>query len=197
MKFTKTLLLTFLVIFQAAYLFAQTTDNEKQFSVIEKKIYRIFLYGNPGRVLKDSVSIYAINFRLTLEKKNDSQTTVSKIVVNDSLGYKLYPRYKELYDTNFIDLMGSDSHATLLIPILIYNATENKIRYKDENYMALINMQAAINAAYALYSTTAYSNLSDANENLMYRIKDTFTTAPVFEKIITFRPIIVNTSTVK
>lgn len=51
-------------------------------------------------------------------------------------------------------------------------------------------MEAAINAADALYSEIPYNNLKEAGEYLPFRVKDTFIKNPTFEKLIVIRPII-------
>jgi len=58
----------------------------------------------------------------------------------------------------------------LIIPILIYGSSEEKMIHKDNSNNPLISLNAAVNAAYALYNTSKYNNNRDANINLNNRL---------------------------
>ncbi len=162
----------------------------------EKRFYNIFVL-NSLRGFEDSVAIYSINFRVTIVKNSDTQTVVTKIVANDSLGYKVFPRYKDLEKINFTSLLGTKNEAVLVIPILIHGATTDKIRHRNKNGDPLINMQAAINAAYALYSDVPYNNIEDSEKYLPFRLKDKYNNRSVFEDVILARPLICDITVTK
>ena len=198
MRFIFRIFVLFFLIFQGFVGYCQNNDSKKKPFSLERKVYDVFSQSDPGRVLKDSVSIYAINFTLTIVKKSNVQTIVTKIIANDSLGYRMFPTYKQLGKINYINLMGSNREVTFLIPILLYRASLNTIKYKDDSGATLINMQAAINAIYALASSSSYNNLKDANEDLKYRLQDKYLKGEdVFEKLIVARPMIWDLSVIK
>ncbi len=115
--------------------------------------------------IKDSLIIYSLNFELTISKV-ENRTIVTNISANDSLAFQLFPSYKRFSAINFTTLMGSKNKIKLLIPILIYGSSPEKMTHKDEEGNPLISLNAAVNAAYALYSPLKYDNERDAGVSL-------------------------------
>lgn len=86
------------------------------------------------------------------------------ITANDSLAYKLFPSYKKLAFINFSPILGTNAELEVVIPILVYGSSPQRVLYKDENGQPFINFNSAINSALALNSDKRYDNLTGANE---------------------------------
>lgn len=128
---------------------------------IELKVLSIMEPDYNLGVMKDTVALLAINFKLTISKDKSGRARVTHIEANDTLGYKLFPSYKRLSTINFQGLMGADKTITFVVPFLVYNLAEYSkyAEYQDKNGNTLIEMRSAISAITALYSTMAYNNL--------------------------------------
>lgn len=111
--------------------------------------------------VKDSLAIYALNFELVITKKN-GKTVVANISANDSLAFSLFPSYKKISAIDFSQLMGVRKKNKLIIPILIYGSSPEKMIYKDKYGNPLISLNAAVNAAHALYNPFKYNNIKDS-----------------------------------
>jgi len=136
-----------------------------------KRINLIINRGFKSEVLKDSIALYAINFKIDLVQKNPGKSVVTQIIANDSLAYKLFPAYKELYAINYNKLLKNRKRLTLVIPILISNISDTaKETQKNQDGNLLITMQSAVNAAYSLYSTNPYNNIEDSKVPVGHRI---------------------------
>ena len=121
--------------------------------------------------LQDSIALYAVNFRVDLIKKNDGKIEIAGVSVNDSLAYKLFPSYKKLYTIDYRSVIGTRKKTSLIIPILISNISATaKKRYVKNDGSDLIDMNAAVNAAFAVYSTIKYDNRKESNISLYERI---------------------------
>ncbi len=112
---------------------------------------------------KDSLIIFAINFTLTIEKKG-AKMLPNKIIANDSLAYRLFPSYRKLANIDFSSILGTKSSAELVIPILIYGSSPDKMIYKDRDGNPLVNLNSAVNASLALISDKRYNNLNSSAE---------------------------------
>ncbi|QNK64822.1 hypothetical protein H7F33_10220 [Pedobacter sp. PAMC26386] len=169
----KTLIITSILVsifplFSNAQNSAQTKQKYSYLKTIDSVINR----GFKSAVLKDSISLYAINFRIDLTKNNAGKIEVSQIVANDSLAYKLFPSYKRFYSIDYNSLLGVRKKIRLIVPILIANISETaKKTYKKEDGSSLIDIQSAINTAYSLYSTISYNNLKEAEIPVEHRIQ--------------------------
>lgn len=147
-----------------------STGVSKQKDRVLKTIDSIFIKGFDQHILKDSVAIYAINFRLKIARNKKGSAMVTEINANDSLGYRLFPSYKKLYSINYNALLGSKEKIILLIPVLISNTSSEKRIYKKPDGSPLIDLGAALNAAYGLSSDMPYSNEQEAGVALNHRI---------------------------
>ena len=117
-------------------------------------------------LMKDTVALLAINFKLNIAKDKNGRARVTRIEANDTLGYKLFPNYKLLSTIDFQGLMGAQKTITFVIPILVYNLAEYSkyAEYQDKHGRTLIDMRATINAINALYSTMPYNNLTQGRQ---------------------------------
>lgn len=158
-----------------------STGVSRQKDRVLKTIDSIFIKGFTQNVLKDSVAIYAINFKLEITRNKKGNAMVKEINVNDSLGYRLFPSYKRLYTINYKALLGSKEKITLLIPVLIANTSSEKRIDKKPDGNPLIDMQAALNAAYALSSDMPYDNEKEAGLALNHRIYKYYKRTPKAE----------------
>ncbi|MCY1520440.1 hypothetical protein D9M68_552170 [compost metagenome] len=138
------LILTYVLGFISLFTYAQKSD-------IGDPVLKIYkLLSNENIKLKDSLAIYALNFELSISKKN-KQAIVTDVVANDSLAFNLFPCYKKFSGIDFSPLMGERNKARLIIPILIYGSSPEKMYYKDKAGNPLVSLTAAVNAASVLY----------------------------------------------
>lgn len=131
---------------------AAPTLQQKKTS-FEKSFYRIFTQSDNlcSKLLNDSVAIYTTNFKIEVVRKG-IKTLVTKIEATDSLAYKLFPKYIELKEINFIELFNkSEQKITVVMPIMVYGADKKKVKYKDIKGNPLTNMNTAINALKTSY----------------------------------------------
>ncbi|WP_293783762.1 hypothetical protein [uncultured Pedobacter sp.] len=130
---------------------------------LEKAFIQIFLKSSPGDILKDSVSMYAINFTVDVIKKKN-KTVVTGITANDSLGYRLFPKYNEVKKLDYAELfLPGEKRISIIMPILIFGRTEKKIKYRDDDGNPLISLKTAANTAFHLYTDFPYNNLKEGN----------------------------------
>jgi len=160
----KTFLICILV-FASSISFAQT----KKINDPTLAIYK--LISNDRINIKDSLVIFALNFELDILKK-DGRTIITNMVANDSLAFTLFPSHKKFFTIDFTPLMGKKNKIKLLIPILIYGSSAEKVEYKDKDGNPLISLNAAVNAAYSLHSPVKYNNQEDANTYPGFFLKD-------------------------
>lgn len=170
----KKIVLTCMITFIGLFTYAQNRSADYPTLAVYK------LLSNERINLKDSVAIYALNFELSIAKKN-KRTIVTDILVNDSLAFALFPSYKKLLDINYSPLMGIKDSIKLIIPILIYVSSPDKIYYKDKYDNPLISLNAAVKAASALYRPSP-----------SYKISKTS-----FWEAITMEPLIIEITNIK
>lgn len=116
---------------------------------------------------KDTVAIYALNFKVSITKVKGKSVTTN-IEANDSLAYTMFPNYKKIAAINLDQFLGNKQKISLIIPLLIYGKPYNSIKHKDDNNRTLIDFNAAVNAAFALYNPFKYNNLNDGKESLSH-----------------------------
>ncbi len=141
-----------------------TTENTVPLKMtpLEKAFIKIFLKSRPSKILKDSVSMYAINFTIVVVKDKKNKTSVTKITANDSLGYVLFPQYVELKTLDYKELfLLGEKQISIIMPILIYGHTEKEIKYRDADGNPLISLRSAANTAFHLYTDLPYNNLKE------------------------------------
>lgn len=174
-------ILTCAMILFSVMAFAQKKNSEDPTLAVYK------LLSNESINIKDSLAIYALNFELSISKKNKG-TVVTSIRANDSLAFKLFPSYKKFSAIDFSALMGSKNKITLIIPILIHGSSPEKMIYKDKDGSPLISLNAAVNAAYALYRPYKYDNIKGSKVPLGHLLSspsnDTKSQANVWEATI-------------
>ena len=168
--------------------------------IIEHPTLTIYkLLSNENINVKDSLAIYALNFELSISKKNKG-TIVTKIAANDSLAFILFPSYKKFSAIDFSLLMGIKNKIRLIIPILIYGSSPEKMIYKDKYGNPLISLNAAVNAANALYSPFKYNNIKDSGEllgHLRFKVLKDGKPKATFWEAITMEPINIVISNIK
>ena len=168
--------------------------------IVEHPTLAIYkLLSNESINLKDSLVMYALNFELSISKNNKG-TKITNIAANDSLAFNLFPSYKKFSAIDFSSLMGKKNKIRLIVPILIYGSSLEKIMYKDKDGNPLISLNSAVNAAYALYNPSKYNNTKDSGlllGHLLFRkIKDKKPETKLWEAI-TMEPIIILITNIK
>lgn len=151
------------------------------------------LLSNESINLKDSLAIYALNFELSISKDSKG-TKITNIAANDSLAFNLFPSHKKFSNIDFSLLMGKKSKIRLIVPILIYGSSPEKISYKDKDGNPLISLNAAVNAAYYLYNPIKYNNKEDSKVllgHLLVKKLKNKKQEPKFWDTVTMEPIII------
>ncbi|MBB5637560.1 putative transcriptional regulator [Pedobacter cryoconitis] len=194
--FIKMLIITsFLVTILPVFSNAQNRLKKEQNTAYLKTVDSIFNKGFKSSELKDSIALYAFNFNIDLVKNNNGKTEIKQISVNDNLAYRLFPSYIRLNSVNFSSLMSNRKKLRLVVPILISNNSETAVKkYKKDDGNSLIDMQAALNIAYSLYSDIPYNNLKDANislEHRIYRAKKDNNTERISKDIVYLNPYVI------
>lgn len=118
------------------------------------------MFINQSVNVKDSPAIYALNFQISISKKNN-KAVVTAISANDNLAFSLFPSYKKILKIDFGPIMKNQKKINLIFPILVYGDSPEKTKYTDEKGKALISLEAAAQAAYALYNPSKYHNISN------------------------------------
>lgn len=189
----KKLIFTFLLSAVCLLTFAQK-------KIVEHPVLAVYrLFSDASINIKDSLVIYALNFELNIVKKQN-KTIVTSISANDSLAYTLFPFYKKLSAIDFSLIMGEKKKIRLIIPILIYGSSPEKMINKDKNNNPLISFNAAVNAAYALYNPFKYNNNKDAEVPIGHlRFKATKERKPQreFWEAITMEPLLIQIHNIK
>lgn len=109
---------------------------------------------------KDSVLVYAFNFKLEVVGNDKGKSKIINIIANDSLAYKMFPNYKGLYNADCTFINSRMGKFSIVIPILVF--------YKNHLDDPKIDMNAALNAAQSLYSTKQYNNERDSGQPFGY-----------------------------
>ena len=143
---------------------------------------------------KDSLIIYSLNFTLKFEKRGN-KLLASKVIANDSLAYVLFPNYKKLSNIDFSSILGTNTKSDVMIPILIYGSSPEKIKYKDEHGQPLINFNAAVNSALALISDKEYVNSKSSYESP--GLRTAAEQSKLFRRIILMEPYTVYIANIK
>lgn len=156
----KKLLLTLII----TSLYINGIKAQKKLSSEEKIWKQIHSILSDSKSPKDSLLIYALNFELSVSKKN-GKALAFDIVANDSLAYKMFPRYKKLKLIDFYTLMRGRDKIKVILPIIVFGSSDKQKKYKDKDGRVLINFNAAVNAAMAInYTGIRYSNENDAEK---------------------------------
>ncbi|WAC41209.1 hypothetical protein [Pedobacter sp. SL55] len=143
---------------------------------------------------KDSLLIYSLNFTLKIEK-TANKLLPSRVVANDSLAYRLFPNYKKLADIDFSPILGTNTKLDVMIPVLIYGGSPEKMKHKDENGQPLINFNASVNAALALISNKKYDNSRSSYESPEFQKASK--QSKIFRSAIIMEPYIVYIANIK
>jgi len=155
--------ITFITFFLVGFLFqtkAQNITKTSNLKVLKKNIDSIFVKTFSYSTLKDSVAVYAINFKLEIIKNNKGKGVLNKIIATDSLGFKLFPAYKKLYSLNYSNWLNGKQKIYVIIPVLIYNISAKATsKYTRQDGKPLIDIETVSNA----YSNSISSMIPNNN----------------------------------
>ncbi|MCZ4245542.1 hypothetical protein [Pedobacter punctiformis] len=114
----------------------------------QKKVYKILMRDKSSTVLEDSIAMYSFNFRLKIVKSKENKIKVDQLLVSDSLLYKIFPTYKELYNIDYSSLLKTRKKLNLVIPILISNTSPTgKSKYERQSEQPLVSVESAMDIA--------------------------------------------------
>ena len=124
-------------------------NDKHKFTLYSKTTSRI-LSVEPGSVREDSVYLYAFNFQLELSKNSAGKLTAGKLSVNDSMAYKIFPKYNLIKAIDFSFLHANRKKFKVIIPVIVY--------FKNHKDKTTIDFDAALNATYSINMPTKTSN---------------------------------------
>ena len=112
----------------------------------QKKVYRVLIKEEKSSyVLKDSIAMYAFNFKLKIVKSKGHGTTLKHLFVSDTLMHKLFPNYKEFYNIDFSALLRKRKEVNVVIPILVYSVSPSgRSRYPRHDGDPLLSIESAM-----------------------------------------------------
>ena len=121
---------------------AQNSKSDNYSEELKNKIDKIFKKDVSLESFKDSVSLYQFLFEIKIVKSKNNQSKVISVSVSDSLGYKFFPTYKELYSMDYSLFLRGRSEAHLIIPVLVYVDTEIKSKFKRQDDKSLVDVDS-------------------------------------------------------
>lgn len=111
----------------------------------QRKVNKILIKEKSSYVLKDSIAIYTYNFKLKILRSKKGMSRVEQVLVTDTLLYKLFPNYKELYAINYSSLLGIRNEVNLVIPVLVYSVSPTgKSKYLKQDSQPLVSIESAM-----------------------------------------------------
>lgn len=173
----KKIIITLLAVILFLPELSHAQDNRKSSkqTLFWKKLDSCFRLSQKQNI--DSVTLFAFNFKLEIKRNKKGETKATHLTANDSLAYDLFPDYKKLMKLNYSEFGNGRSNFTLLIPVLLYSLNNQN--------NPVINLDKALNSAYALYSPSQFDNRKSANEYLGHLMKLEKDRDKNFEKTIT------------
>lgn len=87
-------------------------------------------------IFDDSVAVYSFLFNVEISTIKGNKTKVTKLSVSDTLAYKVFTKYKELYTVDFSVVMKGKKKVNLILPVLIFGANSYdrpEIKYLQKN----------------------------------------------------------------
>ncbi|MEN0095924.1 MAG: hypothetical protein AAGB30_11115 [Pedobacter sp.] len=143
-----------------------TSTLKSQTPIDSNVMVSVFKNLSTGNIApRDSVALYSLNLQLEVVR-GKSGTIVKNISANDKLAFSIFPNYEKLKNLNYSLYMGGKNEIILVIPVLLISSSPEHTRYKDKDGNALINFNAAANAAFSLYNPSTYDNIGDGKEQL-------------------------------
>ena len=128
---------------------ALAQNDEQKFRSYSKTMSRV-LSVEGGSVREDSVYLYAFNFQVEFSKNSAGKLIACKLSVNDSLAYKIFPKYNSIKEIDFSFLRADRKKFKVVIPVIVY--------FKNHKEKTVIDFDAALNAIYSINMPTKTSN---------------------------------------
>lgn len=179
------------IILTATLIFMSLLVQGQKLNVNDPVLAIYKLLSNESVTVKDSLAIYALNFQLSISK-NKKGAILTNISANDSLAFSLFPSYKKLSAIDFSSLLVSKNKIDLIIPILIHGSSPEKKIYQDQEGNPLISLNAAVNAAFALYRPFKYNNMKESGLSLGHiQYKNSKSRSKSSWEAITLEPIVI------
>ncbi len=98
--------------------FSQSRGVDRMKMYEEKRISNFFHENKINEIIPDSNAIYTFVFKVTVEKHR-GKTQVSEILSNDTIGYKIFPKYNDLKDIHYAVFMRNRNKAIFIFPVAI------------------------------------------------------------------------------
>ncbi|GAA4211164.1 hypothetical protein GCM10022289_39700 [Pedobacter jeongneungensis] len=103
---------------------AQSYTSHDNNTYLVNKIVKLLGSQTNIDILKGKKDIYTFNIKINLEK-NGNTIKVADILSSDSIGYKVFPNYKQLRNIAYESFVDKNFKKNiLLIPIIILNSPE-------------------------------------------------------------------------
>ncbi|WP_131537307.1 hypothetical protein [Pedobacter nototheniae] len=132
----------------------------------QKKVYKILMRDKSREVLEDSVALYSFTFKLKIIKSKENKIKVDQLIVSDSLMYKLFPSYKDLYSIDYSSLLKTRKKLNIIIPILISNTSPSAKRRYETRGEPLMSIESALDIAQSSLTSMIPKN-KKSNEILL------------------------------
>ena len=128
---------------------ALAQNDEQKFRSYSKTMSRV-LSVEGGSVKEDSVYLYSFNFQVEFSKNSVGRLIAGNLSVNDSLAYKIFPKYNSIKEIDFSFLHANKERFKVVIPVIVY--------FKNHKEKTVIDFDAALNATYSINMPTKTNN---------------------------------------
>lgn len=119
--------------------------QREQITRWHKEINKILLKEKSSYVFKDSIAMYAFDFKLKIVKTKDNGGKLKQLFVSDSLLYELFPNYQAFYNVDFSALLRKRNEVNVVIPILVYSVSPTgQSRYQRQDGQPLVSVESAM-----------------------------------------------------
>jgi len=119
---------------------SKAQSKEKEATPKYYRIHNVLAYDYALKGLKDSIPLYAFNFKITVKKTGKKQ--VVKVTASDSLAYSLFPSYKKYHTFDFSPYMNKKNEVSFILPIIVVNKVSMK--YKPDSQLPSIDINTVI-----------------------------------------------------
>jgi hypothetical protein len=124
--------------------FAQDSSS-KLIPEWDKKVNKVLNKQISVNLFKDSIAMYTYNLKLKIVKSKNGISKVKHILASDTLLYRIFPNYKELYIIDYSSLLSGRNEVNLVIPVLVYSLSPTgKSKYQKQDSQPLVSIQSAM-----------------------------------------------------
>jgi hypothetical protein len=104
---------------ETAHAINQAQDLGRKKEKENKKIQDFFLKDLPWKRTEDSTMIIGFSFKINVEENTRGLIKPISIIANDSLAYKLFPKYERLKNIDYTLFLKGRKEGIFIIPVLM------------------------------------------------------------------------------